>query len=152
MFASLSKYDVAQGLLSVDVPNIDIKSIKKIRCLMSANMYINKGKYTNAIVQLQTALLNECNYTSQVYHALNRIYNSQKLWNHMKDKPLTHEDMYKVLSTAYTSATNIWCRELVQDALLHDWPLPDEIPAIIMTNRLLSNNIFEYKQKTLKEE
>jgi len=34
------------------------------------------------------------------------------------------------------------------DMLTHDWPLPDEIDPLILTNRALNNNVFEYRTRT----
>ena len=37
---------------------------------------------------------------------------------------------------------------LLEDMLLHAWPLLAEVDSVILTNRLLSNNVFEQKRRT----
>jgi hypothetical protein len=148
-------YDEAIALLSVEIPNIDMIGVNLMRNLLSGDCYINKGDHTNGIRHLQAAIVykdkNYMAFNACVSNCMNRVRgDALAIWAENIDKPFNTEEVYEELRKGYYKSTNLWCGDLIREALEHDWPLPDEVPMNVISNRLLSNNIFEYKKRTIE--
>jgi len=156
MFRTLGSYELELAFASVEIPNIDNISKNMGRNLLSAEACMSTGDNTNGIRHLQAAIYYDKNKGIQkaglkafFYPIKDKNYLSN-VWSHCASKPLKYEDTMKELRKGYYFATNMWCCELIQDALEHDWPSPNEVSAVILSNRVLSNNIFEYKKRDIK--
>jgi len=147
--------DEAIALLAVEIPNIDIIGVNHSRHVLSGNLHVNAGgwhnmiDYTNGVRHLQAAISYNSNDVYIVKDILKRVPYNSNIWASTANTPLTTHDMLNEIRRGYYKSTNLWCGKLIQEALEHDWPLPADIPAVLMENRILSNNIFEHKKRKL---
>jgi len=143
--------DQALAVLAVDVPNIDFESIKAFRHLIATDICLNKYDYREAVRHLQVTdvLMPGC-YTNNRAFQLKRCPNGgTQLWQSVISEPWSEEDEWNTILKSTENTENVPEYNLFLDLVLHDWPVMDEIPLNIATNRLLNNNIFEQKRKTL---
>ena len=80
------------------------------------------------------------------YHGLKDAKNAIKNYFTKNYAPEKYEIecIRKVLNNKKKEKVN----PLLEDMLLHSWPPIEEVDAVILTNRILSNNVFKKKRRT----
>ena len=136
----------AIALLLIDVPSIDWNSVKVLRHTAAARYCYNLLDFTNQTRHVQEAL-RYCKAEDPEYQTLEeyRAKINPKLWTYCADKLFTNDDRTKAIVAALDDEqAQAWHPELFT-ALLHVWPKPPELPEGIATNRILNNNVFQFK-------
>jgi len=157
IYKQLGFNKTALALYGIRIPNIDYwyNELWKAEC----SFYIARddGNATNAVRQIERAKLALAANPSRGY--------SPEKWKSLltnEFSKLDYEAIKKYLSenccpdgyetdsirTALNTETNIPLRKACEDMLLHAWPMVEDIDPVLLTNRFLSNNIFEHKKRT----
>ncbi len=161
IYNDIGKPETALALYSVQIPHIDYwwKELEKAeRSFYIAFLY---DDITNAVRQIERAnralkqvpagidsyktsrwrlqLENSSVFTNLSYAAIsNNVMNNYSPYNYEID----------CLRTAFNGNEKVKDDPILEDMLLHAWPMRSDVDALILTNRVLSNNVFEQKRRT----
>ncbi len=143
--------DQALAVLAVDVPNIDFEDLKAFRHLIAADICLNQCEFREALRHLQVGYLLFPEKHAHVREAqLKRCPDGgTQLWAKVSSNPWNENDEWNTILKSTKNSERVPEFNLFLDAVLHDWPAMDEIPMNVATNRLLNNNIFEQKRRTI---
>lgn len=141
IYAYMGYYKQALALAMIDVPSVDLATMKKLRHQEARTWAANLGNFTNSIKHLQEW----ARYDKDLDLTEYRKNIDEELWNYCATNSLCAYDKHIAISAALNDdREDVPEYELLSEALLHSWPNVDDIPANIATNRVLNNNVFSY--------
>ncbi|MCK5852082.1 hypothetical protein KAH27_03545 [bacterium] len=153
------KRDTALALYSIRVPQIDYYKNEFRKIFASIDIARERNDLTNRVRQVMRANeLSQCKpkyekLADSVYKDLCGRTSTNKIAAISADLAKTESfDQYtmKTIIKALTGPDAATNNPALEDMLLHDWPLMDNVAEMhpeILTNRVLSNNIFEQKRR-----
>jgi len=139
----------ALALLAVDVPCLEFEQVAFTRHWRSAVLRIQCRDYTNAVRHLQSALVLQNSRSNEVFGLYRMIPDASHIWDAVATQRWSLADANAAIEAALTNRWDTPDDQLFLDALLHDWPAQEDIPLHIATNRVLNNNIFPRRVRTL---
>ncbi len=140
----------ALALLAVDVPCLEFEHVAFARHWRSAVLRIQCRDYTNAVRHLQSALVLQDSRSNEVFGLYRMIPDASHIWDVMATQRWSAADATAAIEHALTNRWDTPDDQLFLDALLHDWPAQEDIPLHIATNRVLNNNIFPRRVRTVR--
>lgn len=144
----------ALALMSIDIPSIGLSDMKPFRHVVAADVCFNQNDIPGAMRHLQAAVQSDTKerYSKWIewnYRRYPYANKAQELWENAAANPWGPDDVEDAICNALLSEKEPPAKDLYIDALLHDWPRPEEVPLAIATNRVLNNNVFEYKVRDI---
>ncbi len=150
ILVEMRQQENANALLAIDVPTYDFDSIKEYRHLLSYGNARFICDYTNAIRHYQVACIYNTNNISSVETMLKSMPSwCREYWNVAISNPWSEIDVMLTINKGLSNPRETPDDDLFFDALAHEWPSVENVPSLILTNRLLSNNIFPQKRKII---
>jgi len=140
--SDMGQRENALALLAVDVPSIDMVSLRARKHLMAANILLDALQYTNGVKHLQAALTADSNVTQAVNTLVRSFYINASLWQCMLTNTWTEAERDAAILTGLTNACATPDDQAFLRALSLDWPPPEALPQAILTNRTLNNVVF----------
>jgi len=140
--SEMGQRENALALLAVDVPSIDMVSLRARKHLMAANILLDALQYSNGVKHLQAALAADSNVTQAVNTLVRSFYINAALWQCMLTNTWTEAERDAAILTGLTNACATPDDQAFLRALSLDWPPLDALPQAIVTNRTLNNVVF----------
>jgi len=153
------KRDTALALYSIRIPQIDYYKNEMRKIFSSIDIARERNNITNRIRQVMRAdeiVLSKPKYKNladNLFNELCGIASTNSIAEISANLAKTETfDLYtmKTIVRALTGPDAATNNPALEDMLLHDWPLMDNVAEMhpeILTNRVLSNNIFEQKRR-----
>ena len=146
-----AQLDNALALLAVDVPTPEYQEKYVLRHLKMADISYIKRDITNVVRHLQAVCVADTNYIDVVPRWFREYSGTERLWASLATNPWTRSDADAAIEQGIRSDRSTPNDILFLDALSHDWPAMADVPIAILTNRVLSNNIFPQRCRTLPQ-
>jgi len=144
------QHDNALALLAVDVPCHEFQNVLGMRHMRSANICRARGDYTNTVRHLETALTMDNSFESVVRANVQRCpMGTENLLATVGTNLWTGQDSLGLIVTGLTNHYFTPNDLVFFDALMHDWPMIEDVPPAIATNLILNNNVFPQRRREL---
>ena len=156
IYLAFGKTNVAIALYSVQIPYIDYWEKEFYKAEKTFNIFLQQRDITNAVRQiLRSKRVKKCkpeicDRTYRLYWGFNHYnidYETDEIKNLLNKDYVPEKYEIDCIREALTGKekgkNDLWLVEM----LLHAWPPIEEVDAEILTNRILSNNVFKKKRR-----
>ena len=161
IYTEMGKTNTALALYSIQIPHIDYWWREMWKAKLSCYLSFQIWDVTNIVRQIERANL-ALKQEPRGTNSCRPFRWRKRLEKHYKFADLNYATISNDVMNNYSPYNyEIDCiREalngkekakenpLLEDMLLHAWPLREEVDNVILTNRVLSNNVFEQKRRT----
>ena len=157
IYLAFGKTNTAVALYSVQIPYIDYWEKEFYKAEKTINIFLQQKDIKNAVHQiLRSKRVKKCN--PEIWDRTYRMYwvfnyynidsNTAEINRLLKREFIPEKYEIECIRKVLNNQKNEKVNPLLVEMLLHAWPPIEEVDEEILTNRILSNNVFKKKRRT----